>query len=96
MCELGPMLTVEEIADLLRVDPEAVRVWLRAGELNGVLISRRAGWRGPEAELRRFLKARGLKSERAAPHCGRPLPPPPTQSVEAGGTAPDAQRGDHR
>jgi len=53
-----PWLTVEEIAEELRVTVESVRRWLRGGELRGVFISRRAGYRIRRSELNRFLAAR--------------------------------------
>lgn len=59
-------LRVPEVADRLRVDPETVRRWLRAGKLRGVLISQQGGYRVPESELQRFLAERGggMQSER--------------------------------
>ncbi len=48
-------LTVEEVADRLRAHPQTVRRWLRAGQLQGTSINRRAGWRIREAEVQRFL-----------------------------------------
>jgi excisionase family DNA binding protein len=58
-------LTVAEVAGRLKVDPETVRVWLRAGKLQGTQLSRAAGWRIPESEVERLL--RGGRSERQAP-----------------------------
>lgn len=49
------LLKVSEVADRLRVDPETVRVWLRQGKLKGAMLSRAAGWRIPESEVRRLL-----------------------------------------
>lgn len=52
----GRVLTVGEVAERLRVTPEAVRRWLRAGKIRGVRIgSTKAGWRIPESEVRRML-----------------------------------------
>lgn len=56
--EGGPMLTVHEVAERLRVKEETVRRWLRAGELHGVYLSDAAGWRIPAEDLRAFLDAR--------------------------------------
>ncbi len=53
-----PMLTVREVAERLRVNAETVRRWLRAGQLRGVWLSDRAGWRIPAGELERFLRER--------------------------------------
>ena len=38
-------MTVEEVAEKLQVHPDSVRRWLRAGELRGYMISRKAGYR---------------------------------------------------
>lgn len=48
-------LTVEEAAKQLKVHEQTVRRWLRAGQLDGTTISRRAGWRIRESEIVRFL-----------------------------------------
>lgn len=43
-------LTVPEVAERLDVNEETVRRWLRSGQLEGALLSRKAGWRiTPEA-----------------------------------------------
>ncbi len=48
-------LTVTEVAEYLGVTEETVRRWLRAGSLEGTLLSRKAGWRiRPEAIDRMF------------------------------------------
>lgn len=42
--------TVPEVAERLGVSDETVRRWLRSGQLEGALLSRKAGWRvRPEA-----------------------------------------------
>jgi excisionase family DNA binding protein len=49
-------LTVQEIAELLRVNPETVRRWLRQKRLRGTMLGGdRAGYRIAESELRRFI-----------------------------------------
>lgn len=50
-------LTVNEVADLVRVYPETVRRWLRSGLLPG----RHAGhkWRVSQADLSAFLDGKG-------------------------------------
>lgn len=53
-----PLLTVDEIAQELKVDPETVRRWLRSRELPGVITSRQAGWRVARADLNTFLAER--------------------------------------
>jgi excisionase family DNA binding protein len=52
-------LTVEEICDRLQVHAQTVRRWLRAGELHGVLIGDRGGYRVHPEDLAAFLRARG-------------------------------------
>ncbi len=51
-------LTVEEVADRLRVSQEAVRNWLRKGDLRGFSLGRKAGWRIRPSELDRFVADR--------------------------------------
>ena len=55
------LLTVDEVAERLKVHPESVRRWLRDGTLAGHLVTRRAGWRIPESAFLRFT--RGEPSE---------------------------------
>ena len=51
------LLTVDEVAERLRVTPETVRRMLRAGRLRGSMpVSPRAGWRIPESEVARLLE----------------------------------------
>lgn len=50
-------LTVAEVADKLRMNPETIRVWLRDGRMIGARPGgKRAGWRIPASEVRRFLR----------------------------------------
>ena len=56
-------LTVEEIVDMLKVHEQTVRRWLREGELRGVLLGRKAGYRVRESDLAAFLQARDTWSE---------------------------------
>lgn len=49
-------LTVEEIAELLRVDVETVRRWLRAGRLKGTLLGRKAGYRVRAGDFEAFME----------------------------------------
>ena len=52
------LLTVPEVAEQLSVTEETIRRWLRDGKLEGIRLSRRAGWRvrpeSVEALLERF------------------------------------------
>ena len=51
------LLTVTEVADRLRVDPETVRRMLRNGRLRGSIpVSPRAGWRVPASEVERIIE----------------------------------------
>ena len=52
------MLTVEEVADRLRVHPGTVKRWLREGALAGYRLGDRAGWRISQDDLARFLEER--------------------------------------
>ncbi len=49
-------LTVAQIAEYLQIDNETVRRWLRSGELPGLLIGRKGGYRVQESDLRAFLQ----------------------------------------
>lgn len=50
------LLTLNEVADRLRLNRETVRRWLNSGRLRGhKLGSDRAGWRIPESEIQRVL-----------------------------------------
>lgn len=51
-------LTVEQVAAQIQVHPESLRRWLREGKLQGVLISRRSGYRIRQSALERFLAGR--------------------------------------
>jgi len=51
-------LTVSEVAERLKVQPLTVRRWLNSGDLTGIQLGDRAGWRITEEDLRDFLEAR--------------------------------------
>jgi excisionase family DNA binding protein len=54
------MLTVAEVAERLRINPETVRVWIRSGKVKGIRIGGdRIGYRIPESEVQRILKGGG-------------------------------------
>ncbi len=59
------VLTVAQVAERLKVNPETVRRWLRAGQLHGTLLGDRAGWRIRESEVDAFLE-RGPAGKAAA------------------------------
>jgi excisionase family DNA binding protein len=51
------LLTVREVAERLRVNPETVRRWLRQGRLKGALMGGdRGGYRISENEVERVKK----------------------------------------
>jgi excisionase family DNA binding protein len=50
------LLTVREVADRLKIHPETVRTWLRAGRIHGTSIGgRRLGWRIPASEVQKLI-----------------------------------------
>jgi excisionase family DNA binding protein len=56
---MGQMLTVQEVADRLRVTPLTVRRWINAGDLAAVKLGGdKAGWRIEEVDLVAFLDQR--------------------------------------
>lgn len=69
--EVATMLTVSEIAQRLKVSPETIRRWLRSGQLHGVHLSDRAGWRVPASEIDRFLAQRAGQHGTHADENGR-------------------------
>jgi excisionase family DNA binding protein len=54
------LYTVVEVAGQLRVSGDTVRRWLRSGELKGIPLGARAGYRISDADLRDFLERRKL------------------------------------
>ncbi len=60
------LLTVPEVAELLGVTDETIRRWLRDGRLEGVLLSRRAGWRVRSEAVDRMLEGFTLVGKLAA------------------------------
>ncbi len=61
------LLTVQEVADRLRLKPETIRRWLRSGKLRGISLgSDHAGWRVREGDLERLLGGGDEQVKRAA------------------------------
>lgn len=59
-------LTVTEVAQRLRVNPESVRRWLRQGRLKGFRFGGdKAGYRIPASELERFIVSDGQAPKEA-------------------------------
>jgi len=52
------LLTVVEVADYFRVEPESVRRWLRDGKLLGINLGRGPGWRIRVGDLESFIAER--------------------------------------
>jgi len=50
------MLTVLQVAAYLQVHQESVRRWLREGQLRGINLGGRGGWRIRRDELERFIE----------------------------------------
>jgi excisionase family DNA binding protein len=53
--EQAELLSIQEAADLLKVDPQTVRLWLKEGELEGV--KRGTVWRVTMEAIEAFLAA---------------------------------------
>jgi excisionase family DNA binding protein len=53
-------LTVAEVAERLRLNPETIRRWLRRGDLKGIVFSDRGGYRVSESQLADFIERRKL------------------------------------
>jgi excisionase family DNA binding protein len=51
------LLTVEEVANTLKVDPETIRRWLQTGKLRGSKISPVA-WRVDSEDIDKFLASK--------------------------------------
>ena len=76
------LMTVQEVADRLRVNPYTVRRWLREGALKGRLLGgKRAGYRIAESDLRRFVAGTGRDEVKA-------LAAEPTKTQAARGELP--------
>ena len=53
------LLTVKEVAERLRANPQTIRRWLREGRLEGVMPGgEKLGYRIPESEVRRILQGK--------------------------------------
>ena len=52
------LLTTREVAERLQVHENTVLAWLKRGELVGIRLGTKSGWRIRESELLRFLDAR--------------------------------------
>jgi hypothetical protein len=89
----GDFLTVEQMAQLRRVTPAAIRAQLRAGSLAGeqVLQGQRTVWRIPVGAARRSVEGPGGTSTRAeSGPAGTPTRPPASARPSAPVTPSDA------
>ncbi len=55
-------LTAKQIADELQVNKETVLRWLRRGELPGVDMGHRIGYRVRRGDLEQFIEQRGKEA----------------------------------
>jgi excisionase family DNA binding protein len=55
-----PLYKPEEAADLLKVSPETVRLWLKEGELKGLKVG--TSWRVKQEDIEAFLVAHTPKT----------------------------------
>ncbi len=55
-------LTAQQIADELQVNKETVLRWLRRGELSGVDMGHRIGYRVRRSDLEQFIEQRGKEA----------------------------------
>lgn len=53
-----PLMTVNDVAEELKVHPRTVKRWITEGLLPAFKLGDRAGWRIDEAAVRAFLEAR--------------------------------------
>jgi len=66
------LLNVVEVAERLRVTPEAVRRWLRDGSLKGFMLGDRGGWRIRAGEVESFISKRETAAEESRATDGAP------------------------
>ncbi len=66
----GELLTVQQVAERLKMNPETVRRWLRQGKLRGYLLGGdRSGYRVAADDPESFIRARGTRNQ-ALPYAG--------------------------
>jgi excisionase family DNA binding protein len=61
------LMTVPEVAEYFRVEPESVRRWLREGKLLGINLGRGPGWRIRVGDLQAFIAERHTKPGQRPP-----------------------------
>ncbi len=67
MKELPMLLTVDEVAELLRLKPDTIRRWLRKGRLRGIYLSDAGGWRIRREVVEQFLQELERRSAEGTP-----------------------------
>jgi excisionase family DNA binding protein len=53
-----PLMTVNDVAEELKVHPRTVKRWITEGQLPAFKLGDRAGWRINEEAVKEFLEAR--------------------------------------
>jgi excisionase family DNA binding protein len=61
------LLTVVEVAEYFRVEPESVRRWLREGKLLGINLGRGPGWRIRLGDLEDYIAQRHTRPGETPP-----------------------------
>jgi excisionase family DNA binding protein len=64
------LLTVAEVAEYFRVEPESVRRWLREGKLLGINLGRGPGWRIRVGDIEAFIAERHTRAGEQPPDMG--------------------------
>ena len=55
----SPLLTLHEVADLLKVKEATIRAWIQANDLRAIKFGRE--WRGAQKDLESYLNAHANK-----------------------------------
>jgi len=66
MVEPNRWYTVQDIVDMLGVHEQTVRRWVKSGELAGLLLSNKSGYRVQGEALQAFLDDRTAQTGKAA------------------------------
>jgi excisionase family DNA binding protein len=60
------MLTTRQVAERLQVKVITVQRWLHAGQMQGINLGGRSGWRVPETAVREFIAQRRHPADKDA------------------------------
>jgi excisionase family DNA binding protein len=67
-----PLLTINEVAAHLRLNPKTIRRWIQSGKLPAIWLGTdRAGWRIRTSEIDRFLDDQQQTQQLRLPEEGR-------------------------